>query len=136
MLNDLKSKLFLPSLGAVVQSSKIFREAERQKKNTSAEELHIVGLTLVIIDCDLESANWHRTNVVIVADQLVVHKDVRWDVSGLDIQDRFQKAPNGQGSGSHGSPGKSLRFLLLDLCSEKQTFQSRFFYLELIIIQY
>jgi hypothetical protein len=126
----------MPSLGAVVQSSKIFREAERQKKNTSAEELHIIGLMLVIIDCDLESANWHGTNVVIVADHLVVHKDVCWDVSGLDIQDRFQKAPNGQGSGSHGSPGQCLIFFLLDLMFRKTNFPNIFFYLQLIVIRY
>ena len=97
----------------MVQISKILKEAQNQKEKTLAEEFHIVGLTTVIVDCDLQSCDWHGVNVVIVTDQLVVHNVVCLDVSGLDVQERFQKAGDGQGVGSDSNPGKYYTNTLL-----------------------
>ena len=88
-----------------MQISKILKVAEEQRNETSAEELHIVGLTSIIVDCDLEYTDWHGVNIVVVADRLVVHNDICFDVSGMDVKEKFEKAADGHGSGSDGHPG-------------------------------
>ena len=88
-----------------MQTSKVLREAEKQRRTTGAEELHILGLSAVIIDCGLDNDAWHGINVVLATDRLIVHEEVTWDVSGIESNETMQKAPDGIAPGSNGKAG-------------------------------
>jgi hypothetical protein len=69
--------------GVAVFVSKILQEIiDLKSQNSNVQEIKIVGLLSVHVDCDLKSKDWHGMNVGIVTDKLYVDKEVRWDVSG------------------------------------------------------
>jgi hypothetical protein len=75
--------------GVVVFVSKILQEMTDLKiQNSNVQEIKIVGLLSVHVDCDLESKDWHGMNVGIVTDKLYVDKEVLWDVSGQHSNDQ------------------------------------------------
>jgi hypothetical protein len=68
--------------GTTVYISKIIQEMLKLDRN-GVQEIQIVGLTSVHVDCDLESKDWHGINVGIVTHNLYVDRDnILWDVSG------------------------------------------------------
>jgi hypothetical protein len=75
--------------GVAVFVSKILQEMiELKGQNSNVQEIKIVGLLSVHVDCDLESKDWHGMNVGIVTDKLYVDKEVCWDVSGQHSNDQ------------------------------------------------
>jgi hypothetical protein len=56
--------------------------AEMKVEQTGVQEMKIVGLNSVHIDCDLDNGTWHGINISITTDKLVVDGEVCWDVSG------------------------------------------------------
>ncbi|EFX62449.1 hypothetical protein DAPPUDRAFT_229984, partial [Daphnia pulex] len=75
--------------GVAVFVSKILQELiDLKSQNSNVQEIKIVGLLSVHVDCDLESKDWHGMNVGIVTDKLYVDKEVRWDVSGQHGNDQ------------------------------------------------
>jgi hypothetical protein len=75
--------------GVVVFVSQIVREMiELKRQNSNVQEIKIVGLLSVHVDCDLESKDWHGMNVAIVTDKIYVDKEVNWDVSGQHGNDQ------------------------------------------------
>jgi hypothetical protein len=55
--------------GVAVFVSKILQEMTDLKiQNSNVQEIKIVGLLSVHVDCDLESKDWHGMNVAIVTD--------------------------------------------------------------------
>jgi hypothetical protein len=75
--------------GVAVFVSKILQEMTDLKiQNSNVQEIKIVGLLSVHVDCDLESKDWHGMNVGIVTDKLYVDKEVCWDVSGQHSNDQ------------------------------------------------
>lgn len=96
--------------GIAVHVSSIKKQVLQLKRDTGAEEIHIVGLDSVHIDCDLEKDLWHGTNVVIVTNKLFVDvEDVCWDVSGQDaLTFETEVAPSGHHPGEDGKAGMGL----------------------------
>jgi hypothetical protein len=39
---------------------------EALKKENDSEELRVIGLSAVNIDCDLEKSVWHGTNILVI----------------------------------------------------------------------
>ncbi|XP_045032570.1 uncharacterized protein LOC116927885 isoform X2 [Daphnia magna] len=63
--------------GAFVFVSKMIEEMKRLKeKYPELQEIQIVGLSSVHVDCHLENETWHGTNVGIVTDKIVVDYEV------------------------------------------------------------
>ncbi|KAI9563930.1 hypothetical protein GHT06_011398 [Daphnia sinensis] len=63
--------------GVSVFISKMMGEMKRLKEgNTEVQEIQIVGLSSVHVDCHLDNKTWHGTNVGIVADTIFVDYDV------------------------------------------------------------
>jgi hypothetical protein len=75
--------------GVAVLVSKILQEMiDLKRQNSHVQEIKIVGLLSVHVDCDLESKDWHGMNVGVVTDKLYVDKEVHWDVSGQHGNDQ------------------------------------------------
>ena len=70
--------------GVAIFVNQMIDEMLQLKKERQVEEIQIVGLSSVHVDCDLEREDWHGINVSIVTDKLLIDKEVCWDVSGLD----------------------------------------------------
>uniref|UniRef100_A0A0P5WIL7 Helicase c-terminal domain containing protein n=1 Tax=Daphnia magna TaxID=35525 RepID=A0A0P5WIL7_9CRUS len=63
--------------GVSVFVSKMIEEMKRLKENNpEVQEIQMVGLSSVHIDCHLENKTWHGTNVGIVADKIFVDYEV------------------------------------------------------------
>ncbi|XP_045023302.1 uncharacterized protein LOC123467404 [Daphnia magna] len=63
--------------GVSVFVSKMIEEMKRLKeKYPELQEIQIVGLSSVHVDCHLENETWHGTNVGIVTDKIVVDSEV------------------------------------------------------------
>jgi hypothetical protein len=85
--------------GVAIFVSKMIGEMKRLKdENPDVEEIKIVGLKSVHIDCDLDNEIWHGINVGIVTDKLIVDgvindesteisSGVCWDISGQNSED-------------------------------------------------
>jgi hypothetical protein len=75
--------------GVAVFASKIIREIiDLKSKNSHVQEIKIVGLLSVHVDCNFESKDWHGLNVGIVTNKLYVDKEVHWDISGQHGNDQ------------------------------------------------
>ncbi len=70
--------------GVAVVVSEVKEEMLQLKKEHNVEEIRIVGLSSIHVDCNLEQEDWHGVNVSVVTDKLLVDKEVCWDVSGED----------------------------------------------------
>jgi hypothetical protein len=69
--------------GVAIFVSKLIEKMKRLKdENLDVEDIKIIGLQSVHIDCDLDNNNWHGINIGIVTDKLIVDNKVCWDVSG------------------------------------------------------
>lgn len=93
--------------GNVISISKIKPQIE--KLVSKSEEIQIVGLVSIYVDCDLENDIWHGTNLTIVTDKLFVtdKKRILWDVSGCNKNEPLLgKAEDGQLPGEDGAAGK------------------------------
>ncbi len=77
------------------------------KDKHGAQEIHLIGLTAVYVDGDLNKSTWHGTNVLIVTGNVfVVGSKICWDVSGLDGQQHKSSAANsGEEPGECGRDG-------------------------------
>lgn len=91
-LKDEDGRKIIFIYGTTVFISKIIQEMlklNRDHSNDRAQEIQIVGLTSVHVDCDLESKDWHGINVSVVTHTLYVDRDnVLWDVSGKNGNDK------------------------------------------------
>ncbi|EFX74280.1 hypothetical protein DAPPUDRAFT_252104 [Daphnia pulex] len=71
--------------GVAIFVSKMIGEMKRLKdENPHVEEIKIVGLKSVHIDCDLDNETWHGINVGIVTDKLIVDGVIN-DESSMEI---------------------------------------------------
>ena len=102
--------------GASIVMSHVIDKMERKlrRSDEQVEEIHLHGLNVVHIDVDLCSDKWHGINIVVVTDKIVVHKQVIWDVSGLNGAANWNSPakdglePGGDAEpGMHGWPGES-----------------------------
>jgi hypothetical protein len=76
-------KIIISIKGVVIFVNKIIMEMNRLKcQHPNVEEIKIVGLQSVHIDCDLNNDIWHGINIGIVTDKLIVDGEVCWNVSG------------------------------------------------------
>lgn len=65
--------------GNVVFLSKVLEEMKTER----IQEIRIVGLISVHVDCDLDNETWHGINVGLITDKIFVDRQVTWNVSGL-----------------------------------------------------
>ncbi|KAI9563735.1 hypothetical protein GHT06_011199 [Daphnia sinensis] len=107
--------------GTSVFISKTMEEMKRLKEdNPELQEIQIVGLSSVHVDCHLENETWHGTNLGIVTDKICVDYEVcrRNDVQRIeettesinneDVMDSFSVCWDFSGkSGEPGRPGES-----------------------------
>jgi hypothetical protein len=76
-------KQTISTKGVVIYVSQMIAEMNRLKHlHPDVEEIHIVGLQSVHIDCDIGNETWHGINIGIVTDNLIVDDNACWDVSG------------------------------------------------------
>jgi hypothetical protein len=91
-LKDEDGRKIIFIYGTTVFISKIIQEMlklNRDHSNDRVQEIQIVGLTSVHVDCDLESEDWHGINVGVVTHNLYVDRDnILWDVSGKNGNDK------------------------------------------------
>jgi len=84
---------------AIFVSKMIEKMNEFKDKNPDVEEIKIVGLKSVHIDCDLDNEIWHGINLAIVTDKLIVDdvpnddsalhlRGVCWNVSGKHAEEK------------------------------------------------
>jgi hypothetical protein len=92
--------------GIAILVSKIKNKMAQLKGECNAQEMQIIGLASVHVDCDLERDMWHGINVVVVTDKLFVDGDFIWDVSGRHCYAQLVTAPGGQLPGDDGLAGK------------------------------
>lgn len=93
--------------GVAIFVSQVKKRILELIKGSGAQEVHIIGLACIHVDCHLEQKDWHGMNVVVVTDKLFVDKDARWDLSGQDCNTQFQSdAPSGINPGEDGKPGE------------------------------
>jgi hypothetical protein len=86
---DGKIIIFIKGI-AVFVSKVIEKMIDLKMKNPDVQEIKIVGLESVHVDCDLESKDWHGMNLGIVTDKIYVDKEVCWDVSGQHRNDQLE----------------------------------------------
>ena len=92
--------------GTSISISKVKGRMLEMKNNSDAQEIQIVGMACVRVDCHLEKTDWHGTNLVVVTDKIVVDKDSRWDLSGNNVDIRFgADAASGRNPGEDGRAG-------------------------------
>jgi hypothetical protein len=94
--------------GSSVVCSRHMQEIVHIKQHVcpSVSELRIFCQSALHIDCDLEHSVWHGTNLVIIADNLFVHGQRCWDVSGNNNAHKFPSpAPDGEQPGQDGKSG-------------------------------
>ena len=94
--------------GVSVFVSEAKDEMLRLKNEYEAQEVQIVGLSSVRVDCDLEQENWHGINIGVVTEKIFVDRKVCWDVSGFDIIVQIRTAKSGGGISLDGQAGKIL----------------------------
>lgn len=69
--------------GTVIVFSRIKLELLERMDKLKADEVQIIGIASVHIDCHLENDTWHEKNIVIVTDKIfIVNANVEWNVSG------------------------------------------------------
>nr|CAH0102701.1 unnamed protein product [Daphnia galeata] len=61
------------------------RHTDNKNENTKVQQVKIVALQSVHIDCGLNNDTWHGINIDIVTDKLIVDGEVCWDVSGKTV---------------------------------------------------
>ncbi|XP_057378909.1 uncharacterized protein LOC130700934 [Daphnia carinata] len=77
VIKDEYGKKIIFIRGVSVFVNKVIGEMKRLKeKNPEVQEIQIVGLSSVHIDCHLQNETWHGTNVGIVADKIFVDHEV------------------------------------------------------------
>jgi hypothetical protein len=91
--------------GIAILVSKIKRRMVELKGKLNAQEVQIIGLASIHVDCDLEREIWHGINVVVITDKLFVDGDFLWDVSGQHCYAQLGTAPDGQLPGDDGLAG-------------------------------
>lgn len=102
--------------GAVIFVSQVkFRIVEFL---TKAQEVQIIGLATVHVDCNLENVIWHGMNVVVIADKIIITEDqpVLWDVSGRHDYFSPEQAESGTNPGDGGFAGRKIDFNFLVFC--------------------
>lgn len=77
-----------------------------QCEEAEIDEIRIVAVDMLEIDCDLPNAQWHGFNIVIMAANIHVVKACKWDVSGKSRQEIYKQAENGKRPGEDGKDGK------------------------------
>ncbi|XP_046438421.1 uncharacterized protein LOC124189951 [Daphnia pulex] len=96
-LKEEDGKQIIAIKGIAIFVSKMIEDMKRLKfENPNIEEIKIVGLKSVHIDCDLNNETWHGINIGIVTEKLVVEGTTNedytdtstglcyWDVSGIN----------------------------------------------------
>nr|CAH0103296.1 unnamed protein product [Daphnia galeata] len=74
--------------GVVIFVSKVIKKMiELKVQHSGVEEIEIIALQSVHIDCDLDNGTWHGINIGMVTDKLIVDDEVNdgsfcWNVSG------------------------------------------------------
>ncbi|KAK4026439.1 hypothetical protein OUZ56_015437 [Daphnia magna] len=82
--------------GNVVFLSKIMEKMIELKSNI-VQEIQIVGLVSVHVDCSLENDIWHGINVGVITDKIIVDCEVLWNVSGQHITHQGAEEPRQPG---------------------------------------
>jgi hypothetical protein len=96
--------------GIAIIVSEIKKQMTDLKEECNAQEVQMIGLASVHVDCDLDRDIWHGINVVVVTDKLFVDGNFCWDVSGQSSDDQLGTAPSGQQPGDDGLAGKRYYF--------------------------
>ncbi|KAI9563421.1 hypothetical protein GHT06_010884 [Daphnia sinensis] len=82
--------------GNVVFLSKIMAKMIELKSN-NVQEIQIVGLVSLHVDCDLENEIWHGINVGVITDKIIVDCEVSWNVSGQHMTHQKAEEPRQPG---------------------------------------
>jgi hypothetical protein len=97
--------------GIFITCSRLMDELVQHKRQSpDFEELRIICGSHLIIDCDLDQAVWHGTNIAISTEKLfaAADKDVCWNVSGVSNNHRYERAAeNASSSTDDGKPGNN-----------------------------
>ena len=94
--------------GVSVFVSEAKDEMLRLKNEYEAQEVQIVGLSSVRVDCVLEQEKWHGVNISVVTGKLFIDNDACWDVSGNDNEVQLETADSGQQFDKDGKAGINL----------------------------
>lgn len=70
--------------GNVVFLSKVI-DKMKDSRRSDVQEIRIVGLSSVHVDCDLNNDIWHGINVGLDTDKIIVDGEVSWNLSGQHI---------------------------------------------------
>jgi hypothetical protein len=101
--------------GIAILVSKIKKRMAQLKGESNAQEVQIVGLASIHVDCNLEREIWHGINVVVVTDKLFIDGDFHWDVSGQNCYAQLGTAREGQLSGDDGLAGTQFYLIFFPL---------------------
>ena len=101
--------------GIAILVSKIKKRMAQLKGESNAQEVQIVGLASIHVDCNLEREIWHGINVVVVTDKLFIDGDFHWDVSGQNCYAQLGTSREGQLSGDDGLAGTQFSLIFFPL---------------------
>ncbi|CAF2875089.1 unnamed protein product, partial [Rotaria sp. Silwood2] len=110
MIKHIGNRSILEIIGGIVYMSKQLPEIEYKlfnniQKNNLIDELRFIAVHMLDIDCDLENSHWHGFNIFIMAANVNVSKNCKWDLSGLNSGKCYTKAKNGNSCVKDGEDG-------------------------------
>ena len=107
-IKKIGSRSVVEVIGSIIYMSKQLEEVEKLLKNKQHDliaELHFVAVHMLEIDCDLENSVWHGFNILVMAANVNVSENCKWDLSGLTSQNCYEKAQNGNSNDKDGKDG-------------------------------
>ncbi|KZS16582.1 Uncharacterized protein APZ42_017133 [Daphnia magna] len=100
--------------GNVVFLSKIMEKMIELKSNI-VQEIQIVGLVSIHVDCSLENDIWHGINVGVITDKIIVDCEVLWNVSGQHKTHQGAEEPR-----QPGESGGNVHLVCNEMINENQ----------------
>ncbi|XP_057365150.1 uncharacterized protein LOC130685885 [Daphnia carinata] len=102
--------------GKVVFLSKVIDKMEKLKKDdVGLQEIKIVGLKSVHIDCNLDNDIWHGTNLGLDTDKIIVDDEFSWNFSGQHNNEQNAREPR-----QPGESGGNVHIICNEMVNAKQ----------------
>ncbi|XP_032794017.2 uncharacterized protein LOC116930725 [Daphnia magna] len=100
--------------GNVVFLSKVI-DKMKDLRRSDVQEIRIVGLASVHVDCDLNNDIWHGINVGLDTDKIIVDGEVSWNLSGQHIVQQNAGEPR-----QPGESGGNVHIICNEMINAKQ----------------
>ncbi|KZS13522.1 Uncharacterized protein APZ42_021330 [Daphnia magna] len=100
--------------GNVVFLSKVI-DKMKDSRRSDVQEIRIVGLSSVHVDCDLNNDIWHGINVGLDTDKIIVDGEVSWNLSGQHIVQQNAGEPR-----QPGESGGNVHMICNEMINAKQ----------------